>query len=169
MKNNEAESMRDLLESGIKSEKEAQRVYGQLSKKDIPQFLEKKLTRLEKEELGHEKILRNLFSTYFPNKDPNLPEESDKPAPKIDFNEESVQELLKQAMKSEKESEGYYQGLAEEFKKEDEKEDRFSDDPAKIAKYLAYMERGHYEIIKTELEGLRELGENYEEIDDLST
>ncbi len=149
--------LKELLEVGIKSEIEAQEVYEDLNKLDLPFVLKNKFKFLKGEEEDHERVLRSFFDEFFPDQKPILPEESLKPSPKVDpSNKGKVSDILKQAMESEKDSRRFYKELGNNFEKREK---------VKIANYLAYMEKGHYEVLKSELEGIREL-ENFDELNE---
>ena len=140
-----------LLEVGIRSEIEAQRVYSKLMERDLPNSFRNKLDFLEKEEEGHEETLRSIFNELYPNDEPDLPDESSAPVPKIDFDEsDSVSDILEDAMKSEIDSEEFYRDLSKEFD-EDSKE-------YKLLDYLSRMEKGHYEILRNQLDSIKTFG-----------
>ncbi len=140
-----------LLEIGIKSEIAAQEAYGKLIERDLPKSFENKLVFLQREEEGHEETLRGIFEELYPDEEPDLPSESVVPMPEIEFDEgDSVSDILEAAMKSEIESEEFYRDLSREFD-EDSKE-------FKLLDYLSRMERGHYEIIRNQLDSIKTFG-----------
>ena len=142
-------SYKEVIEQGIKSEMNAQTKYEAVAKANYSYALSENLRFLLKQEKQHEKQLRELFKKEFPNEKPHIPDEALKPAPDIELESESIGELLEEAMESEKESTMFYKHLA----------DRFDDDKRKeLANYLAHMERGHYKILKHQLETLKKYG-----------
>ncbi len=142
---------KDLLEIGIKSEIESQKVYNSLNERKLPKTIKKQLKFLKEEEEGHEETLRGIFQELYPNKEPKLPEEVITPVPKINFDEsKTVSDLLKEAMKSEEDSEEFYKELSKKFK-EGSKEH-------KMLNYLSHMEKNHYEIIKNQLNSVKSFG-----------
>ncbi len=148
-------SMKELLEQGIASEMNAQKVYGKVAKENFSYALHDKLNFLQKQEKSHEKMLRKLFKKKYPNKKPDIPEKVLKPAPDIDLKSESIGELFKEAMESEKESMEFYEHLADRLKDKKMK---------KTAKYFAHMEEGHYKILKHELDSMKKFGGSWGEV-----
>lgn len=159
--------LKEVLENGIRSEIEAQDVYNDISEVGVPTILKNKLKFIINEEKEHERILRSIFNSYFPDEDPKLPEESIKPSPSIDENIDSVEKLFEQAMESEKDSQEFYRELAESLREQKSKISDFNEEPEKIARYLAQMERGHYHIFKNELKGIKELSVDVKELNNL--
>ncbi len=158
--------LKETLEFGIRSEIEAQEMYGGLAERDLPRILKNKLEFLKEEEVEHEKRLRELFKEEFPGKEPDISKSNapDELKTEGDFiesvepkEERKTSVLMEEAMKAEKSAQEYHKSLADKFNDKSK---------AKIANYLANMEKGHYEIIKNELEGIKEF-EQFDEFNDL--
>lgn len=170
MPNNEKPNVKKLLEIGIRSEIESQKVYEEMTGREkIPKYLERKINFVKKEEKEHEEKLRKMFSQEFPEKEPDLPKESEKPAPEeadlkgkesswwrliwpfsgseMNMKSVTINKLFKKAMKSEKESKEFYENLGNELEDQESRE---------LARTLAHMEEGHYNTLEHELESLEE-------------
>ncbi len=133
----------NLLSLAIKLEINVQNNYETLSKLEILFDLRKTLSRLKKQEMEHENILRDIFSGFYPGKEPN-PEIS---IPNQELNVDKIDDvstLLKRAMKDEKMAEEFYRKMAHELKGSNKK----------LVSYLSYIEREHYEILRKEVEKL---------------
>ncbi len=155
MKDKEEMDIKELFEQAIASEINAQRKYGAVAKENFSYALHDKLAFLKKQEKGHEEKLRELFKEHFPNEEPDIPEKVLKPAPDIEMESEAIGELFEEAMESEKESKEFYEHLAERFDDEEME---------KTIKYLAHMEKGHYKMLKHELESMQKFKGRWGEI-----
>ena len=145
-------SMEDLLLSAIKSEEESENIYLKLAERVENFILKERLTFLAKEEKKHKGILYNIYKDMF-KKEPEVPEESPVPLPRIILKEGmEISEILSQAMEAEKTAADFYKRISEKF--EDEKR-------KKLLKYFANMEMGHYKLLETERESA-EYFEDYE-------
>ncbi|MBS3815888.1 MAG: hypothetical protein KGY45_04945, partial [Hadesarchaea archaeon] len=58
------------MEIAIKSEIEAQKMYKEFLELDTPKEFEDRIKNFVKNERNHEKILRNIFDDWYPEKDP---------------------------------------------------------------------------------------------------
>ncbi len=155
-------NLKELIEIGIKSEMDAQEAYGLIAEEDIPTPLENSLRSLKKDEKDHEESLRTIFKEHFPDKEPVIPDKmelSEEIKTEGDFIKEgvkpeveSIAKVIERAMNAEKDAQEYHKAL------EDKLEDR---DMKSIAASMAYMEKGHYERLKHQLEGMKKYGSNY--------
>lgn len=147
--------IKELLEQGIQSEINSQNVYKSVAKERHSYSLSGKLRFLIEEEREHEKTLRRFFKERFPDETPDIPQEVLKPAPDVDVESDSLGELLEEAMESEKESMDFYEELADRFEDEDKQQ---------LARYLANMEEGHYQLLEHELETMKKFGPKWGDI-----
>lgn len=151
-------NLKELLEMAVRSEIDAKEVYTELGKKVDNFVLKDRLEFLANEEEKHKKFIESFFSKKFPDEEMQIPDESPKPIPKINIEDENMEmsEIFYQAMESEKASRDFYLGIAE----------RYSDEPEinKTIVYLAAMEMNHYHILKAErdsMDAFEELGRDW--------
>lgn len=146
----------ELFLTAIKSEVEANEVYSKLADGVKNAFLKDKLKFLADEELKHRQFLENAFKQEFPDKDIELPEVSVVPLPDLVMPGETVpvSDVIESAMDAEQAAQEFYITFAEFF---DE-----GSDLRKTLQYFANMELGHYNILKVELENIK----NYEAYDE---
>lgn len=131
----------DLLSLAIRSEINAQSNYDSLSNLKISSSLKETLIRLRDQEMEHEHILRDIFTGFYPQKEPNT--DMSLPDPRWKLNEvKDISTLLKKAMKEEKRAEEFYKKLARKLKGANKK----------LVSYLSYIEREHYETLRKEVE-----------------
>jgi rubrerythrin len=146
----------ELFLTAIKSEIEASEVYSNLADGVKNAFLKDKLKFLADEELKHWQYLETAFKQEFPEKEIVLPEVSVVPLPDLVMPSETVQvsEVIGSAMDAEQAAQEFYNAFAEFFEEDS--------DLKKTLKYFANMELGHYNILKVELENIK----NYEAYDE---
>lgn len=138
--------LKQIIGLAVRSEMEAQQRYKLLSERVEVEELERILNSLVKEEEGHERQFRQIFSDFFPDRTLQIPGDNVKPSP--DFRLEaqmSVPDLLERVLESEKESEEFYTLLAERLEKGESR---------RMVAYLASIERDHYELIRSEFQDL---------------
>ncbi len=136
----------------IKSEVDAYNFYDRLAKvlkrgKETPsavEFLIAKLAFLRKEEKKHRELLQSLYKKEFPKTKLILPKRSIAPLPVIPLSDKiSLPYLLEKAMDAEIASERFYRKAQKNLQNERAK---------RILLYLSGMEKGHYYLLKAELE-----------------
>lgn len=134
----------EVLGVAIKSEIEAARLYERMEQKVKNVDLKEKLEFLKAEEEKHRRIFEDLFRKKYPDVELKLPAESMVPMMDEALTKElSVKELFEVAMKAEKVSEGFYANLAAKAK---------DVTGASMLNYLSSVERGHYNLLKSEYE-----------------
>ncbi len=138
---------KNILELSIKSEIEAQKTYKLLLEQDISEDIEKKIKNILKKEKSHEESLRNIYSDWYPDKEPKITRESVDIEGQIKEAGDEISKFLRKAMKDEKNAEETYSKLGDKL------EDKTQ---ARVFKHLAYTEREHYEALKKELENLKD-------------
>ncbi len=141
-------STKELIEIAIKGEAEERGMYKELVPK-VPKVFVEKINLFAEQESRHEDTLRGIFQDFFPDSDVQI---SDKPSFSygIDIDDEtSLLDLLEKGIILEKKSYQYYQKMANSF--EDKSLQR-------LISYVAYMERGHYEALKSERDSVKEIG-----------
>ena len=151
-------SLKELLEIAVRSEIDAKETYTELSKKVDNFVLKDRLEFLAGEEEKHRKFIESFFNKKFAGEEMNIPDESPKPLPRVNIEDENMEmsEIFYQAMESEKASRDFYLGIAERY--EDEPEIK------KTIVYLASMEMNHYHILKAErdsIDAFEELGRDW--------
>lgn len=143
-----------VLALAIKSEIEAVNVYSKLHDQVKNELLKKKLKFLVFEEKKHRKILERLSGQRFPARKLVLPERSFLPPVRLTLDSKtSILDIFKAALKAEKMSEDFY---TEARDRADNKESR------KILEYLSRVERGHYFMIKSEIDMLEKYPDYYD-------
>ncbi len=148
--------IKEALEHAIKSEIEAQEYYGALERRVKNPLLKERFQFLRREEEKHEAFLRRAFGFQFPGQEPQLPEKSAVPGPKVSVEPgKPVSQLLEEAMDAESAASEFYARWAE--KAEDAK-------LKGLLEYLSIMERSHYAILEAERE-LAARFEDYENYD----
>ena len=136
-----------MLETAIKSEIESQKMYEEFLSLDTTKEFEEKIKNIVKNEKNHEKTIRNIFADWYPEEDPQPVEKSVSIEGQIKSESKDLVDLLEKAIEDERNAEGIYSELGE----------RMQDKPeSRILQYLAFMEREHSEILKDELERLKE-------------
>ncbi|MCD6573701.1 MAG: ferritin family protein [Thermoplasmata archaeon] len=147
--------VKEILEIAIKSEIDAAENYGKMAEKTDIILLKDKFKFLQNEEIGHRKVLENLFKKKFPGENISLPEKGKIPFPEFEVKDDmQLSEILNKAMESEKWAANFYKDMEKKLEKEEEKA---------IAKYLSAMEESHYYLLKSELE----LAYNFELYDEV--
>jgi len=142
-----------VLALAIRSEIEAVDVYSKLHGQVKNELLKKKLKFLVFEEKKHRRILERLSGQRFPHRKLVLPERSFLPPVKLTLDSKtSILDIFKAALKAEKMSEDFYKEAAD---RADNKESRI------ILEYLARVERGHYFMIKSEIDMLEKYPDYY--------
>ncbi len=147
-------SVEDSLLTAIKSEIEAKKVYEQVAAKVDNMMLKDRLLFLAREELKHRKYFESLFKKLFPDKELVLPEKSPVPLPEIKIDKENIllSEILTKAMEAEMIAFDFYMSLSKKFD---------DDETRKMLEYIAYMEKGHYNLLELERKVV-ESSEDYE-------
>ena len=145
-----------MLEHAIKSEIEAQEYYGALAERVASPLLRERFEFLKGEEEKHERFLRQAFASKFPGQEPQLPEKSAVPGPKVEVAPgKPISELLEEAMDAEAAASAFY---AEAAARAQDHRTRL------LLEYLSAMERGHYALLEAERE-LAAKFEDYETFD----
>lgn len=144
----------EVLAVAIRSEIEAASFYGRLLDRVKNVLLQQKLKFLVFEEKKHRKILEKLHTQRFPDIELKVPEKPVRPHPPVAVEERSsVLDLFKAALEAEK--------FAEEFYRDAKKvvEDGGS---KKMLEYLSRVERGHYFLIRSEIDLLSKFPDYYD-------
>ena len=138
-----------VLAIAMKAEIDANRVYSRLVGRIENFLLKDKLSFLANEELKHRELLEKLHLSIYPDSkiSKEYLEAIDVPVEmKIDVSDDTpLLEVLESAMKCEKASEEFYLRLAKMIEDERVKT---------LLKYLANMERDHYNLINSDYEFL---------------
>ncbi len=151
-----ADTLRELLLIAIKSEIDSMEVYKTLSERVKNYILKDRLRFLADEEEKHKAYLEAVYTSEFGEEPKDFPENEDFPLPQVDVSDEQrpIADIIKDAMGAELEAKKFYLKMAPMFKDEETR---------KMIEILASMEQSHYELLKQELEHLKEI-ENYENI-----
>ncbi len=138
----------EIIGLGIRSEEDAARFYGALSKKIKNELVRAKYESLAREEESHRHMLRVMYEKMTgernPPRIPGAPVTAEGGG--IPLISESLEELLQYAMSRERESCEFYRKLAP----------RMSDGASRrTIEYLADIEKGHESLLRSELEAYR--------------
>lgn len=132
----------EVLGIAIRSEIEAAKLYGRMEKKVRNVVLKEKLQFLRDEEEKHRAIFDDLFRKKYPDVELKLPEKSMVPMMDVALEKDiSIEELFEVAMKAEKISEEFYADLAKKSK---------DVSGTSMLNYLSSIERGHFNLLKSE-------------------
>jgi len=134
----------EILGVAIRSEIEAAKLYRHIASQVANRDLRERLDFLVQEEEKHRRILEDIYTRQFPEVELALPAQSLVPTVSAALEEETpVPELFRLGMEAERLSEQFYADLA----------GRVQDANARTTlTYLSRMERGHYDLLRTELE-----------------
>lgn len=141
-------SLREILQSALKSEVDSREVYLKLAERVDNYVLKDRLNFLADEEKKHRKFIQSFYNKKFPGEEVELPEETPVPLPKVDVEDEGskLRDLLYQAMQAEKATQDFYNDLSDYYQEEKSVKD--------MLKYLASMEMSHYYILKAERDNI---------------
>ncbi|MFH0815795.1 MAG: ferritin family protein [Methanobacteriota archaeon] len=149
----------DAFLAAIKSEVESKELYSKIGARVKNAFLKDRMAFLAGEEERHRAAMTRMFMTYFPGREPSLPQHSPVPLPEISFDEANPPALVKvfeQAMEAEMAAQSFYLGLAEKVKTDRQVSDTL--------RYFAAMENNHYRILEAE----RANAQTYDDYDDFN-
>ncbi len=145
----------ELLRAAAKSEVNSREVYEYLSNATDNFVIKNRFEFLAGEEKKHQDFITDLYEKRNPDKEMKVPEETPVPIPFIRYGDDIEEsEIVEQAMDAEIASRDFYKKMAEIAKDEGE-----SGEPVKLLDYLSGMEQNHYEILKSELERIKEFEE----------
>jgi len=147
-------SVKDCLLTAIKSEIEAKAIYKAIAEQVKNMMLKDRLLFIAEEEVKHREYFESLFKKLFPGEKIVLPEKSPVPLPEIKINKENIllSEIFAKAMEAEMAAFDFYTQLSKKFGDEETK---------KMLTYIAYMEKGHYNLLELERRAIEE-AEDYE-------
>ncbi len=149
-------SLRDLLLSGISHEAHAKAVYERIARRVQNFLLRDRLRFLAAEEDKHREVLTAIFKHTCPENEVVLLENPPVPLPEINCSEETaISEVLTQAMEAEKAAYDFYTRLVPRLPPED--------NLRRMVNYLARMELGHYNLLRSE----RDSADDLEQADDV--
>jgi rubrerythrin len=143
----------EIMGIAVRAEMDAAAIYRGLFGRVKNEVLKQKLDFLAREEDRHKALLEKLFKDKFPGQALRVPE-TGRPARGIPSIESgSVIDLFKLAMGKEKEAEEYYKDAKARI-----------DDPAakRMLDYLSRVERGHYYMLKSEIDLLQVFPDAYD-------
>jgi len=145
----------ELLRAAAKSEVNSREVYEYLSDRTDNFVIKNRFEFLAGEEKKHQDFITDLYEKRNPNEQMNVPEETPVPIPFIRYGDDVEEsEIVDQAMDAEVSARDFYRKMAEIARDEGE-----SGEPVKLLDYLSGMEQNHYEILKSELERIKEFEE----------
>ena len=143
----------ELLRAAAKAELNAREVYEYISNKSSNFVMKDRFDFLAKEEQKHEEFIRDLYERWS-EEELEVPDETPVPIPYIRFDDETDEsELIEQAMDAEIASREFYRNLAKRA------EESGDEEPVALLNYLGDMEQNHYDILKSELERIKEFEE----------
>ena len=144
----------EVLEIAIKAEIDAAAMYRKMVGLVTNKDLRNRLLYLENEEKAHRALFEREYKAKFADVELELPKQSMVPSVEEALKKElSLKELFAVAMTAEQLSEKFYNDLAE-----------ISQDLQATAmyQYLAKTEHGHYELLRNELEFLKQFPQYYQ-------
>lgn len=145
----------ELLRAAAKSEVNSREVYEYLSNATDNFVIKNRFEFLAGEEKKHQDFITDLYEKRNPDKEMEVPEETPVPIPFIKYgNDVEESEIVEQAMDAEISSRDFYKKMANIARDEGE-----SGEPVKLLDYLSGMEQNHYDILKSELERIKEFEE----------
>lgn len=144
----------EILGVAIKSEIEAANLYRHMAAQVVNLDLKERLGFLVREEERHRQILEAAYASRFPEVPLALPSQSVVPTVAAAVQEGApVPELFRLAMEAERLAETFYA----------EQAGRVQEEGARASlMYLSKMERGHYELLRSELEMIQRFPEYYQ-------
>jgi rubrerythrin len=138
----------DLLLAAIKSEIDSGNLYSDQVKYAKQTPLRTKFDFLSKEEDHHRMILETMFRKLFPDREIIIPEKTPVPLPDLGImdSESPLNEVLERCMEAELAARDYYLSIASIV--------GLSTEMGAMLEYLSAMEKGHYTLLKLELDHL---------------
>lgn len=150
----------ELLGLGIRSEEDAAKFYGSLSKLIRNDLVRAKYEGLAREEESHRQMLLQLYRRFTGEQNP--PRIPGSPATAegggAPLATESIEELLQYAIVREQEAHEFYLNLAPKMSEPQSR---------RTVEYLAEIERGHEALIKSELDSFQRDKQWYAEKPDI--
>jgi len=143
----------EIMGIAVRAEMDAAAIYRGLFGRVKNEVLRQKLDFLAREEDRHKALLERLFKDKFPGQALRVPE-AGRPAKGVPAVEDmAVLDLFKLAMGKEKEAEEFYKDAKARI-----------EDPAakRMLEYLSRIERGHYFMIKSEIDLLQVFPDSYD-------
>lgn len=145
-------SFEELLKAAAKAEINSRDVYEYLADRSSNFVMKDRFRFLAGEEQKHEEIIRGLYEKVIDKEEMTIPEETPVPIPFVIYSEETDEsEIISQAMEAEVASGDFYRGMA--------KMNHGDKSITELLNYLADMEQNHYDILKSELERIKEFEE----------
>jgi rubrerythrin len=144
----------EILGVAIKSEIEAAGLYEYMADRVVNRDLRERLLFLVREEEKHRRILEEAYARQFPDVELALPAHSFVPTVEPALKEgASIPELFRLAMQAESLSAEFYEDVAGRALEETSRA---------TLTYLSRMERGHFELLRTELELIQRFPSYYQ-------
>ncbi len=144
----------EVLEIAIKAEIDAAAMYRKMVEMVTNKELKNRLLYLENEEKGHQAMFERQYQKDFPDVELDLPKKSAVPSVEEALHKKmALKELFEIAMEAEQLSEKFYTELAEVAQ---------DIQATTTYRYLARIEHGHYDLLKNELEFLKQFPEYYQ-------
>ncbi len=148
-------SFEEMLEGAVKAEINAREVYEHMAERVDNFVMTERFEFLAGEEEKHEGFLRDIYENVVSKGDIDPNEETPVPLPYIKYGKDKDEsEIIEQAMDAEIASRDFYRKMAQEAENVG-----LEKNPKKLFDYLAGMEQNHYEILKAEMERMKEFEE----------
>ncbi|MBS3816996.1 MAG: ferritin family protein [Candidatus Thermoplasmatota archaeon] len=135
-------SLKELIGYSIEAEKSAQKFYEDFSKAAIGVLVKERFRGLVRDEKVHKDRLLDLHEELFGDKDYVVPDSDDLPPHETSYDftgARNVLDSLEKAMENESNAKTLYEYMGERF-----------EEYSSFFKYLALMEKGHYESLVEE-------------------
>lgn len=148
-------SFEEMLEGAVQAEVNAREVYEHMAERVDNFVMTERFEFLAGEEKKHEGFLRDIYEDTVSKKEIDVEERTPVPLPYIEYGEDMDEsEIIEEAMEAEIASRDFYRNMAEKAD-----DIALQKNPKKLLNYLAGMEQNHYEILKEELERMKEFEE----------
>lgn len=136
----------EILGVAIRKEIEAQGFYTKMAERIKNRVVRERIMNLAGDELGHERLLKRIYTEWSGEENPPVPDKGITPASELINDEMTHEQILETAIKQERAAVDLY--IAASKKAQD-------DSGRRVLQYLSEFERTHERILTSELEYLR--------------
>ncbi|MEF8873117.1 MAG: ferritin family protein [Candidatus Thermoplasmatota archaeon] len=140
-------SFKELMAYSIEAEKEAKKFYSDFAEAAIGALVKERFKSLRRDEEIHKKELLKRYEAQFGTRDYEVPDSDKLPPHETSYNFKNAKnaiDSLEKGIENEENARKIYEYMSKRF-----------DDHASFFRYLALMEKGHYESLSEELALMR--------------